>query len=141
MERLTMFLRKIAHETLPFAVVIEEVERVAFAYLLDNERIVSHVWLYNCDPISEVTWADPEMMPFPNRQEFIREDVVVPKLGDDVSVEVVWNSGPSGLASADIYVAGECVARLAPDSKPGWSVCAKKPGPLARPLSPAYGEY
>lgn len=112
------------------AVVIESDDRVAYAYLLEGERIVADVWLYNVAATPEtVDWSDREQMPFLNPAPYCM-DVAVPDLSNDLRCD--WRG-----EGVEILVAGEVLARLVPGAKPGWSRLARKDGPLAKKLDGA----
>lgn len=112
-------------------VVIEDDDRVAYAYLLDNDnKIVGDVWLYNVEPAPDrLELLDgPEMMPFLNPKEFCSMESIS-RITYDSNVICVANDG-----YVSIEVDGLLVARLKAGAKPGWSRLACKHGPLALKL-------
>lgn len=113
------------------ALVLEDDGRVAYAYLLDEDKIVGDVWLYNVEVTpEEVDWKDKSQMPFLNPRRFCKE-ATVPRLAAQVSVRCDWFE--RGVA---VKVEGMLLARLEHGSKPGWSKLASRSGPLAKPLEP-----
>ena len=128
------FLIRIDHERLPFAVIVDEDGRVAYAYLLYQEAIVGDVWLYNCVPApSEPEWHDRSKAPFMNPAGYAKPWAVSITASEDIAVSWVEQTGE--LQRAEIYWQDQLLAVLAPGAKPGWSRNALKDGPLARVLS------
>jgi hypothetical protein len=117
---------------LPYAVVIEDDDRVAYAYLLLEEKIIGDVWLYNVIPgPRKPDWGDRSNLPFANPHEFALH---APPITDQSSVTVDWVLRQGSLARAEVYRDQVLWAMLAPGSKPGWCSNARKTGPLARVL-------
>lgn len=112
-------------------VVIEDDERVAYAYLMDsNGSIVGDVWLYNvAETPQKPEWTDRAKMPFLNPREFCNTETV-PRVTSESKVSCVAHED-----YVDIEVDGVLVARLKVGAKPGWSRLASKDGPLALRLS------
>jgi hypothetical protein len=118
-------------EDLPFSVIIEDDDRVAYAYLLRQGEICGDVWLYNCTAAPErPEWSDPTKAPFANPQEFALANAG--RITDETPVQVLWVKDKETLARAEIYQADVRLAVLAPGAKPGWCRNAKKDGPLAK---------
>lgn len=111
------------------AVVLEDDGRVAYAYLLEDQRIVSDVWLYNVAnaPIS-VDWTDRSAMPFLNPRDLCRAESFE-RLTPHAAVECRWSAD-----AVEVLIKGVLMARLERGAKPGWSRLASKRGPLAIPL-------
>lgn len=130
-----MFLERFVHEKLPFAVVLDDDGKAAYAYLHENDKIVSDVWLYNCDRRVQADWSDRKQLPFANKEEYVEHDVTVPRLVDGIAIDLNWKLEGDRVVSVDICIVSQHVARLAPNKRPGWSLGARKAGPLARPLS------
>jgi hypothetical protein len=55
-----------------YSIIIEDDNRVAYAYLLEGENIVGDVWLYNQEqsPVKE-NWDNPDDLPFLNSLDYI----------------------------------------------------------------------
>jgi hypothetical protein len=124
----------IDHDTLPYRVVVEDDERVAYAYLLREGRIVTHVWLYNHGPTPvEPEWRDRSKMPFMNPKGYAVGGIVRPIASDD-EVHVEWNERDAVIDDVSVYIRGEPIAKLSPGAKPGWCIYAAKDGPLAKVL-------
>ena len=111
------------------SLVVEDDGRVAFAYLLIAEKIVSNAWLYNvAEAPKTAPWLDGLQIPCLNPREFCAGGTVT-RLSDARSVRFVWS--PEGV---DLMLNDHLVARLEKGCKPGWSKFAAKSGPLAKPL-------
>lgn len=111
------------------AVVLEDDGRVAYAYLLDGERLTGDVWLYNVSPTPEtVDWKDRSQMPFLNPKKYCQGETS-PRLHARSRVDCEWSD-----AGVDVSIDGIVMAKLENGSKPGWSRLALQPGPLAKPL-------
>jgi hypothetical protein len=111
------------------AVVLEDDGKVAYAYLLRDEKIVGDVWLYNVAPTPEdVDWTDRAQLPFLNPRRFCQEGFF-PRLTADAAVSCEWQEN-----SVDVALNEEVVARIMVGEKPGRSKLAAGHGPLARPL-------
>jgi hypothetical protein len=112
------------------AVVLEDDGRVAYAYLLDREDVVSDVWLYNVSATPKVVnWDDLSQAPFLNPQQFCKPETA-PRLDKHSTIECVWSDD-----GVEVTINGTMMARLEAGTKPGWSRLASCPGPLARPLN------
>jgi len=111
------------------AVVLEDDNRVAYAYLLEDEQVVGDVWLYNVvESPDAVNWEDSSAMPFLNPRQYCKPEQT-PRLTSHSAVECTWFD-----AGVEVSVDGVPWARLEGGSKPGWSRLAAQPGPLALPL-------
>jgi hypothetical protein len=116
------------------ALVVDDDGRVAYAYLMAADgKISSDVWLYNrCAAPMEPEWTSPNM-PFANPVDFVNDDLEfsLPTHLSQLSVEWFMRGGKS---FARLFVRGGLVAELTDGAKPGWSLLAKKDGPLAKVL-------
>lgn len=111
------------------SVVLEDDRRVAYAYLLNGEDILSDVWLYNVESnVEEINWKDSSSLPFLNPAQFCNSLPVV-RLAEASDIRCIWNE-----TQADVFVNGVHLARLQVGVKPGWSRYCLKSGPLAKPL-------
>jgi hypothetical protein len=115
--------------------VFDDDGRVAYAYLLKQDEIVSDVWLYNhCSAPKVPEWSDRSKAPFANPEEFAKNDRFRPvRAADDVAL--VWVRNKRELAAVEVWVRGELHARLVSGVKPGWCRLALKDGPLAKVLA------
>ncbi|WP_200951633.1 hypothetical protein [Duganella sp. Root1480D1] len=115
--------------------VVDDDGRVAYAYLMAADgKISSDVWLYNrCAAPMEPEWTSPENMPFANPVDYVNGDLEfsLPTHPSQLSVE--W-SMRGGKSFARVFVREGLVAELTDGAKPGWSLLAKKDGPLAKVL-------
>ena len=129
-----------------WTVVVEEDERVCYAYLYDRHAeeganpISGDVWLYNLTPAPAVAeWTLPDArdrMPFLNAAGFAVEQGMLSGVRPE-HLDVKWLEDSSGLVTADIYISGALHARLKPGSRPGWSALAVRESPIAIPLENA----
>jgi hypothetical protein len=127
------FLYHYGSEDSPFSVVIDDDDRVAYAYLLKDGKICGDVWLYNCEsPPKKPEWSDPSKAPFANPQEFAAENSL--RITDIGLINLRWKKNKESLERAEICLADELLAILAPGAKPGWCRNARKDSPLAKAL-------
>ncbi|WP_341832464.1 hypothetical protein AACH28_05600 [Sphingobacterium thalpophilum] len=114
-----------------FAVLIEDDDKVCYAYLLNEERIVGDIWLYNSVPTPrESEWHKKENLPFLNPAKFVKENL---QPFDAISpVVVTWDFGKETVAN--IFLASRLIAKLTVGSFPGWSSLVTKDGPLAQKM-------
>jgi len=114
-----------------FAVYIEDDDKVCYAYLWKEKKIVGDIWLYNSAPTpSEPEWNNKENLPFLNPAEFVKENLK--PFSASSPVEVTWDFGEEIVAN--IYLASRLIAKLKEGSFPGWSGLVTKNGPLASKL-------
>ncbi len=113
------------------SVLIEDDDKVCYAYLLRGKRIVGDIWLYNIAPTpNEAEWHSKENLPFLNPEEFVKENL---EPFDAWSpVEVTWDFSEEIVAN--IFLASRLIAKLKEGSCPGWSSLVTKDGPLARKI-------
>jgi hypothetical protein len=118
-----------------YSVVVEDNGKVAYAYLYVDENIIGDVWLYNQQqaPLEE-RWQ-PEDMPFLNPVGYLKENVCIKPIKSDHDINCHWGLDPNNeLLHVMLFLKEELVAKLEPNSKPGWSTLVKKNGPLAHIL-------
>lgn len=126
-----MYLREFLHKIPNYKVVIEDDDKAAYAYLLNNGAIVSDVWLYNVAPGSTIPgWETDEEMPFVNPIEYSLP--FTPPLSESEMVIVEWKTDKHESVVAAIYLRNELHALLKEGMEPGWCRCARKDGPLAK---------
>ena len=114
-----------------YSVIIEDDDRVAYAYLLCEREIIGDVWLYNkISTPATANWKDFNEIPFLNPKEFEYEKIAPILINDKLDIE--WELTPEmDLLRAKIYIRLKLIAILAPNFKPGWSCIVTKDGPLA----------
>jgi hypothetical protein len=111
------------------AVVLEDDGRTAYAYLLDDERTVSDVWLYNVGEDPEaVDFGNSTALPFQNPKANCAAEKL-PRLTEPSRLVCRWR--PTGV---ELEVDEVLWARLEPGARPGWSRGAGVANALARPL-------
>ena len=111
------------------ALIVEDDGRVAYAYLLKNERIVSDVWLYNVAPAPDIPpWHNMQQTPFLNPVGYCKPGTM-PRLTKQSVIQCKWRSD-----AVEVVVDGIPWAHLESGAKPAWSLWAMREGPLARPL-------
>lgn len=114
--------------------VFEDDGRVGWAYLLDDGKIVTDVWLYNHGPAPESPLASREQGPPRNRAGFASPEEVTP-VTDPGEVTFLWrHDGESGEVRVDVHLRGVLFGRLVAVVKPGWARMARRDGPCARML-------
>jgi hypothetical protein len=119
-------------------VIVEDNGRVAYAYLMQGETILTAAWLYNrCATPDAPEWKnadmDKKLMPFANSKEFaIDEETPVFKAND---VSCAWEWEGDTLYSIEVLLRDKLYARLKPGTTPGWSRLAKKDSPVAKVLA------
>ncbi|MGB3103989.1 hypothetical protein [Sphingobacterium siyangense] len=117
-----------------FAVLIEDDDKVCYAYLLNEEkeeRIVGDIWLYNSVPTPmEPERHKKENLPFLNPAEFVKENLEPFEASSPVVV--TWDFGEETVAN--IFLASRLIAKLTVGSCPGWSSLVTKDGPLAQKM-------
>lgn len=107
-------------------VIVEDDDRVAYAYLRDSGAIVSDVWLYNVVPTPEtVDWRDQDQMPFLNPRKYCKQGDL-PRIVEPARVSCAQVSD-----RFELRYDGELIAQLQPGARPGWSKLAAEDGPLA----------
>jgi hypothetical protein len=114
-------------------IVVEDDDRVAYAYLLHEGRIVADVWLYNRTPAPQrPPWQEPKgQMPFLNSAHHVHVGGSVRSPTPD-AISVLWPDGTQSDLSITVCIDNDPIAWLAPGAKPGWSALVKRDGPLAR---------
>jgi hypothetical protein len=108
--------------------VLEDDGRTGYAYLYENERIVSDVWLYNAVPVARPAWDTPADLPFPNRPELMHDGEL--RLDEQSAIRCEWYDG-----GVRIFIDEVLTARLEPGATPGWSRLVKIDGPCGRRLA------
>jgi len=125
MARLTQY---ISNDHPEYAVFIEDDDKVCYAYLMKQKKIVGDIWLYNSVPTpSESEWHKKENLPFLNPAEFVNENLE--PFDASSLVEVIWDFGVETVAK--IFLSERLIAKLTEGSCPGWSNLVRKDGPLA----------
>jgi hypothetical protein len=118
----------------PFTIVIEDDDRVAYGYLLQDGKIVSDVWLYNCvDAPVRPDWRDRAEMPFLNASDYVNETAQIRFLAPE-KISVQWQTDLAIQPHATVHYQNVLVAQIFPDVKPGCCRAAAKDGPLAKTL-------
>jgi hypothetical protein len=118
---------------LGYTVFFEDNGRVAYAYLLKNEEIISDVWLYNHGlPPSEPEWHSYENLPFVNPINFALNQEVAPAQSSN-EILFKWNYiDKQQLISVEIYLREMLCGILEPGLKPGYARFAVRDSPIAK---------
>jgi hypothetical protein len=128
------FVRNFEHGA--WTVVVEDDDRVAYAYLHHQGLMVGDVWLYNrgLSP-QRPPWQEPRSeMPFLNSAQHVHENGSVRSPSPD-DVSVTWADRTDSDPPVTVWIGNQPVAWLAPGAKPGWSALVQRDGPLARTRS------
>lgn len=116
-------------------IIIEDDDRVGYAYLRRGGRIEGDVWLYNRIPAPiEPEWEDRDKAPFANPKGFAFDPSLI-TISDTASITIECITGRDGIESVRLLTEGKLLAVLALGAKPGWSRNAAKDGPLAKLLT------
>src|SRR5262249_49227372 len=109
--------------------------QVCYAYIHDaTGTIIADLWLYNRGP-NPKWFEEPRGTPPRNPEQFVADErFALPESGDDFTAQW-WQSG--GVLYSRVFLRKALVGILAPGIKPGWSVLAKKDGPVAKVLTPS----
>ena len=116
-----------------WTVLVEDDDRVAYAYLLHNGRITADVWLYNrVPPPQQPPWQQPPgEMPFLNSAHHVTDNDAVRSPSPD-AISVSWTDPIEPDLQITLSIDSQPIAWLTPGAKPGWSALAKQDGPLAK---------
>jgi hypothetical protein len=132
-EDITIEFKSLIYE---MSTIFEQNSKVAYAYLLDQEEVISDVWLYNIDYTPQIPeWKNNLCeMPFRNSIEYVSPVVFKPVINQD-EVRVEWIEESDKYIVAKILIRGELVGILGRDHKPGWSKMALANSPIAKILN------
>lgn len=130
---LTLEFKSIAHG---ISVIFEQDSKVAYAYLLDREEVVSDVWLYNVDYAPQ----NPEWknhlcdMPFRNSIQYVSCPVFTP-INNQNEISIEWIENNDKNVIVNVFIRGELMGVLQKFCKPGWSKLSSVDSPIARVLN------
>ena len=125
------FMRRFDRDDGQATVVVEEDERVCYAYFLDGGRITGDVWLNNVNETPATPeWTDPERAPFRNPAAYVHDGAARPP-ADQAAIEVRWR--PDG--AAEIRLDGRVLGAVASGERPGRAALAARSGPAAGVLA------
>jgi hypothetical protein len=134
------FLRKFVHGVTSYSVVIEDDDKVCYAYLIRDDHIVGDVWLCNRVPSPKVPeWKDRKNAPFLNPADYSLDPPCIKLPHDGNGLDVSWTPESDETMEVDVHCGGRILARLRHGFKPGWSANAVKDGPLAKALGAESG--
>ena len=123
------FSQYINEELSSFSVVIEDDNKVCYAYLLEGDQITSDVWIYNhIETPESVDWKNREDLPFANPKMFVKNNI--PPFDESTLIDVQWGRD-GGNVYVKVYASNVLLAKLENDAFPGWSILVEKDGPLA----------
>src|ERR1043166_787760 len=111
---------------------IDDDGQVCYAYLRKADgSICGKVWLYNRGQSPE-RFEEPRGVPPRNPARFVADvQFPLPDSPDDFSAQW-WSEG--GVLYARVFIREALVGIVAPGTNPGWSIMAKKDGPVAKVL-------
>ncbi len=116
-----------------YSIIIEANGIVLYAYLLEEEEIVSDVWLYNFNQVPRKTkWDSVDDLPFENISHLIKplsEQVVFRQFHED---DIKWVFKNSLLDRVEIIKDEIIFCQMQPNKAPGYSCNALQSGALAR---------
>lgn len=119
------------------SLIIEDDDKVAYAYLLRNDSISSDVWLYNViEPTEQPDWSSPDDMPFLNPRCLSIGSGHFPPL-DDAGRIRFESSQSADKAFVRVFIDGQLHAVLEDGAKPGWCRLASVNGALAKRVDEA----
>ena len=134
-DSMIFFDQVICHFNNMYSVIIEDDERVCYAYLLKEEEIIGDVWLYNTIKAPKaVDWSLKTELPFLNPSEYVRHSKEKNVIKDRQDVKIEWIMSNDLIEEANIYIKEKLTAKLKPGYNPGWSANVLKDGPLAKVL-------
>lgn len=116
-----------------YSIVIEANGIVLYSYLLEEEEIISDVWLYNFNEVPQKTkWDSMDDLPFENRVHLIKplnEQKIFTRFQDG---DIKWVFENNSLERVEIVKDAIIYAQMKPGQTPGYSYNAFKSGALAR---------
>lgn len=116
-----------------YSIIIEDDTKVAYAYLLKGENVVSDVWLYNSEETPKnIDWNDIDNAPFLNPSTYANN--VKEKIGKETleSIDIQWSILET--IKVKISLKNGIIVVLEEGKLPGWSNNVIKSGPLALKL-------
>lgn len=131
------FIKKYECDDKEHSLVIEDDGKVAYAYLLKDNKIVGDVWLYNrCKTPEKPEWKNPKLMPFANPVDFVKEiEGITCPPESDMSFDIKWKFNMNQeVECACIYLDKQIFGKISIGDRPGYCILAKKDGPLAKTL-------
>jgi hypothetical protein len=115
-----------------YSVIIEDDNRVAYAYLLEDDIVIGDVWLYNqTEAPSNQEWKEQDM-PFLNPLKFIKTDISILPINYANEVSCKWCEDIDGKVEVVISIRNSIIAKISSGSNPGWSTIVSQDGPLAK---------
>lgn len=112
-----------------FSIVIEDDDKVCYAYLYHNHKIVGDVWIYNSvETVDIVDWRNKEDLPFANPNNFVKINIM--PFNQSSQINVSWGVD-NNIVFAEIYLVDALLVRLKEGACPGWSTLVKEDDPLA----------
>lgn len=115
-----------------YTLTVEVDNKVAYAYLKQDDEIVGDVWLFNrCVAPQRTEWRDRNNLPFANCEGYMSErgHLTTPVHAGDIKVKWEYEAGAPW---AYVYVFEELFGVIGVGDKPGYARFAIKDGPLAR---------
>lgn len=120
-----------------YKLYIEDDWKAAYAYLLENGKFISDVWLYNVAPSPHTPeWQEKnaqELMPFANSVEYLNE-IKFENPTSPKQIGVDWEEEGNSTIIAKIFIREELHAIVSSKEKVGRCRLVRQDGPLARIL-------
>ena len=116
-----------------YSMIIDDDDRVAYAYILKYNKIVGDIWLYNVHNTPDKdAWVNKEELPFLNQSSHTKN---LRKLSLSASddIKISWGD-VDGKRSVLLEINDDLKVMLQEGAKPGWSNNVYKDGPLAKVL-------
>lgn len=120
-----------------YKLYIEDDGKTAYAYLIENGKFISDVWLYNVVPSPYTPeWQEKnaqDLMPFTNSVEYLNDEKFeLPTSPEQIGVD--WEKENDNTIIAKIFIRDELHAIVSSKEKIGHCKLVRQDGPLARIL-------
>lgn len=115
-----------------FSVAIEDNGKVAYAYLLRNDKIISELWLYNRGNAQYDNWDDlsEDDLP-PQNLDYLIEKTIEP-ISSNKDINIKWIFNDATNTKAYIYIHNELIGSLESKEPIGFSKLVLQDTPIAK---------
>jgi len=115
-----------------FVLTFEDNNRVAYAYLKSEGKIVGDVWIYNrCETPNSPEWTDRNNIPFANCNGYMSEGGLMKREVEIDDVLVDWEQDKTG-PIAYVYIFEDLYGVVGINDKPGYARFAIKDSKIAK---------